>query len=66
MGSKLLKKENFKATRPKFRLSVLEMTQDNSELAEQLQLSRTEKEKQKKLTQLTFTKLERVNKIRWK
>ena len=61
-----LKKENFKATRPKYRLSVLEMTQDNSELAEQLQLSRTEKEKQKKLTQLTFTKLERVNKIRWK
>jgi len=62
-----LKKEMAKRSpKPKFRMSVLELAQNNTELAEQLQLSRQEKEKQKKLTELTFSKLERVNKIRWK
>lgn len=55
-----------KSNKSKFRLSVLEMTQGNLELAEQLRLSRLEKEKQQKLTELAFTKLQRVNKQRWK
>ena len=66
LAERLKKEKAMRSPKPKFRMSVLELAQDNTELAEQLQLSRQEKEKQKKLTELTFTKLERVNKIRWK